>query len=270
MNVILIVFIVIILIVVIIILAIALYYAFKENSESNNDFKKVFNFIHEEHGEELPAEDIKTIGVVISRYNEDLSYLNDIKQKLEQCGDLRINFYIYNKGTEIEQKNVKLDNIGMCDHTYLYHIIENYDNLDDVTCFLPGSCFINSKANLTESLLQKCHKYEYLFTCTRKEELLFKFELDKYQCTDKRNRSSSAELALCPIRPYSKWYLEIMNKELYSNMVNYRGIFSVSKEKLIKNDRKLYQKLIGYLSKDKRPEASHFMERLWFNLVTDK
>ena len=36
-------------------------------------------------------------------------------------------------------KTINLPNIGREAHTYLYHIINNYDNLADINVFLPGS-----------------------------------------------------------------------------------------------------------------------------------
>ena len=66
-----------------------------------------------------------TTEIVIARYNEDLSWLNKI--------DKNIKITIYNKGNNnINFPFIQLPNIGRESHTYLYHIINNYDNLADI------------------------------------------------------------------------------------------------------------------------------------------
>jgi hypothetical protein len=74
------------------------------------------------------------IQIVVSRYNEDLSWI------LEEPFN-KFQYIVYNKGTNenFEKKNVvkivSLSNVGKNDHTYLHHIIENYSNLSDITIF---------------------------------------------------------------------------------------------------------------------------------------
>ena len=65
---------------------------------------------------------VTNIQFVIARYKEDINYLYKFKND---------NILVYNKGPEINTTYpvIKLSNVGKCDHTYLYHIIENYDNL---------------------------------------------------------------------------------------------------------------------------------------------
>jgi hypothetical protein len=67
--------------------------------------------------------------IVVCRYNEDISWTDSLD-----------NVIIYNKGEKIDSKHkvVNLPNLGMFHGSQLYHIIENYDNLADVTIFLQG------------------------------------------------------------------------------------------------------------------------------------
>jgi hypothetical protein len=71
--------------------------------------------------------------VVVARYQENVDWTNG----LTDC-------IIYNKGSippNSKHPSVQLSNVGREGHTYLYHIITNYDNLDDHTCFLQGQPF---------------------------------------------------------------------------------------------------------------------------------
>lgn len=72
--------------------------------------------------------------IVISRYNEDVSWVKHLDFK----------YTIYNKGEDdIPEPNIKLPNLGREAQTYLNFIISNYHTLDD-SCgyfFLQGSPF---------------------------------------------------------------------------------------------------------------------------------
>ena len=77
-----------------------------------------------------------SVECVIARYNEDLSWLKELKNK---------KITIYNKGKDdISYDSIKLPNIGRESHTYLTHIIQNYNNLADITIFTQGNPFTHS------------------------------------------------------------------------------------------------------------------------------
>ena len=71
--------------------------------------------------------------LIISRYNEDLDWLKQYK-------DFEIT--VYNKGYKLpESKSFKvlnLENVGRESHTWLYHIVHNYNKLNNVNIFLQG------------------------------------------------------------------------------------------------------------------------------------
>jgi hypothetical protein len=65
--------------------------------------------------------------IIIARHNEDISWTEPYKEYLK----------IYDKGEKIEGfSSIQLPNIGRESHTYLHHIVKNYDNLADYTIFL--------------------------------------------------------------------------------------------------------------------------------------
>lgn len=77
-----------------------------------------------------------SVECVIARYNEDISWIKELKNK---------KITIYNKGNnDIPNKFIKLPNIGRESHTYLTHIIKNYDNLADITIFTQANPFFHS------------------------------------------------------------------------------------------------------------------------------
>lgn len=74
-----------------------------------------------------------SVKIVVARYNEDVLWTNQITHPLT----------IYNKGAPIiDISNViPLINKGREGETFLRHIVENYDKLDDITVFLQGDPF---------------------------------------------------------------------------------------------------------------------------------
>jgi len=76
-----------------------------------------------------------TTTLVCARYNEDINWLLPLNSK---------SLIIYNKGKDDlhlfpKDKIVNLENIGREGGTYIYHIIKNYDNLNDHTIFIQGN-----------------------------------------------------------------------------------------------------------------------------------
>lgn len=69
-----------------------------------------------------------TIELVVARYLEDLSWLNNIPSQ--------ITARVYDKSP-----SGNLPNIGREAHTYLHHICANYDALSDLTIFAQGKPF---------------------------------------------------------------------------------------------------------------------------------
>jgi hypothetical protein len=73
------------------------------------------------------------IEIVISCYNENIKWLD--AKDLEKYRDC---ITIYNKGPNKIKNSISLKNVGRESHTYLYHIINNYDNLANRTVFFQG------------------------------------------------------------------------------------------------------------------------------------
>ena len=75
--------------------------------------------------------------IVIARYDEKLDWVKKIEKNIK--------ITIYNKGkNDIDFPFITLPNIGRESHTYLYHIINNYDKLADQTIFCQGDSIFHS------------------------------------------------------------------------------------------------------------------------------
>ena len=217
-----------------------------------------------------------SVDLIIARYNEDLDWLKNY-ENYEFA-----NVYIYNKSDNSLKcpsflkncKVIQLPNVGVCDHTYLYHIIHNYNNFSDYNIFIPGSTYTNPrKKNKFDIIL------DYIFekkipimsgNILHGKEVhkdLHNFTLDYWAPTDQGNReyNSDFNLTKSPIRPFGDWYKFYFPKES-SNRVSYLGMFGVTREMILEHKKDKYIELIKTVEKDKFSEAAHFVERIWGTL----
>lgn len=92
--------------------------------------------------------------LVVARYNEDLSWVED----------LGVKYTIYNKGNDISLPCIKRENLGREGETYLNYIVSNYESIDSTTVFLQGHPFdhlAESQKELRDTI------------CSAKDELTF-------------------------------------------------------------------------------------------------
>jgi len=200
--------------------------------------------------------------IVIARYKEDVSYLYKLKND---------NIIVYNKGSDLETSylNIKLSNLGKCDHTYLYHIINNYDKLEDLTIFLPASFYYDDRKSMyVENLFEKVNMTngnKSIFTGRSGENIIslnYNFSMDIYETKLEENRDDSVneEVDKCPIRPFGKWVDHIFKDKNESDYINYFGIMAIRKEDILKYSKDFYKDLIEYINSP-NPEAGHYIER---------
>jgi hypothetical protein len=206
--------------------------------------------------------------IVIARYNEDLKWLNDKKFNKFKC-------IIYNKGVNDtfykppKSKVIKLKNVGMCDHTYLHHIVTNYDDLNKITIFLPGSADMEYKMVRVKKLFKEIHKRDkavFLFNdeYNNIKEDLYNFTIDTWKVSHNKNNKLNTTNKLVPssIRPFGKWF-ENKFGDTIATHISYYGIFSVSRKDITQKPKSYYVDLLNEINKVKNHETSHYFERSW-------
>lgn len=210
------------------------------------------------------------IEIVVSRYNERLDWLKD-----EPFNDNPV--IIYNKGNNDDYinasniiKTIKLSNVGREGHTYLYHIINNYNNLADVTVFLPGSVNLSYKYERSKNIIKKVKEtMNTIFACTVQENIVdenYNFQLDKYLSTDHSNNKINKDdnMKLSKTRPYGKWFNNTFKNGEKNNCIASHGIFAISKEHILQKPKSYYENLIIELNDHHNPEVGHYFERSWY------
>lgn len=220
----------------------------------------------------------RTIDIVISRYEEDLSWLKNLPIKYS-------NLYIYNKGTPIDNidlPNVRifqLPNLGRESHTYFYHVVNNYYDLADMTFFLPGSVWA-TKDNLNNFFKRKklfkiidSIKTDFKSTITgSKNEVLINniqdFTIDRHELTNEENKKKNSDSSLekSKYRPLKTWFTKRFPGEKIT-CVSYHGTMAATRESIHKRPIEFYKILLDEHSV-KNAEVVHYSERTWHSLFS--
>ena len=217
--------------------------------------------------------DSKNIELVIARYKENLDWLDSYDDGIFNS------IVIYNKSSEkliytsknAKSKVIDIPNVGVCDHTYLYHIVNNYDNLADITVFVPGSGNIPYKKELINFTIQTIQKtndtvlpvYEFDDTVG---EAMYNLTIDQYTLASDENREAHVDYHYpASIRPFGKWY-ESHFPGSSMKKSTFTGVFSASKEDIRSRDKEFYKTMLNQVNSEKFHEASHYIERAWTSI----
>lgn len=220
------------------------------------------------------------VEIVVSRYEEDLSWLNEEPfNKYAVC--------IYNKGGDMPflglkqpHKIIQISNLGNCDYTYLYHIVNNYDNngMADITVFLPGSLDVfDYKKNKARKLIHRMEasafdKSVFIFEeeCRDVREKYANFTITHWGSRHPKNIEKNVKmhnekyniLTPCEKRPFGNWYAHHFNGE-NANYVSLWGEFIIKRAQIKTRSREFYESFLEEVCISYNPEVGHYLERAW-------
>jgi len=202
-----------------------------------------------------------TVQIIVARYNEDVNWLKGAT-----------NVIVYNKGNELSDMDnvISLPNVGREAHTYLYHIVENYEMLADVTLFTQAKISDHGypenidalKERLITPALQKGISDNF-FTIYAGErpgaDPDFNLKIRQWLIGSFNVSPSSVDKIV-----YSDWFKQFVNP-VYPNPLQFYGgaIFAVSKQRILTRTKEYYQILLSQLETENAPIEAHFLERSW-------
>ena len=199
--------------------------------------------------------------IIISRYNEDVQWFSDLNTFSKKI--------IYNKGDKLEpQKNIEiinLPNVGRESHTWLYHIVKNFETLSIYNIFLQGriddlGCMSFNDPN---KYLLKLKKYSFVTSRFGllgpyhwKENLGIENDIrykDDWE-TGKISRN---------IHGFRKYAKKFFRDIPLITATSYGGCFGVTKKSIRNLNKNLYINLLKTVSNHSHPIEAHYLERLW-------
>ncbi|KAI1073447.1 hypothetical protein F5B20DRAFT_567037 [Whalleya microplaca] len=236
------------------------------------------------------------LGIVAARY----------KEALEPWADFAKNTYLYSKGgTPASSDSVPHDsfrlyqdlpNIGREGHTHLWHIVHNYDALDDITIFTQADPFdlVAPAANTSADMV------EIALTVAPDEVTPFNDALwhdvddwGKINWTDPKQslwitESQLKTLTLAPYTPAKFWGIIVGDNapgphdrrqdgiwaQPHPGAIRamHGGTFAVRRETIRSRPKEAWLRALREFEKANvtNPEQGFFMERFWSGLFSDK
>jgi len=197
--------------------------------------------------------------IVVARYQEDVDWVNDLKYIFTNT---RIQSFIYNKGEPSSWPEIRLSNVGRESHTYLYHIIQNYDNLSDLVFFTQGNPFDHSPEFL-----------DIMNTIIDSREDFSPLPFPDFQPLSRTVLTSNN--AGCPHHkglPLKRVYKQISDKNEESLQIRFSpgALFAATKKAIHRHPKEYYEKLIKLVDYDINPIEGFCFERLWEDIFSRK
>ena len=180
---------------------------------------------------------------VLSKYKEKNNFWHDLLLKNYEV-------IVYNKS---EGENL-LPNVGREGHTFIHHIVENYENLPDEILFSqydPTDHFSgNKKIHFSHAMENFLNKTLIDYCGIRPTDFDLMVRRRKIDWVD-----FSKEL-----------FGKFDNNEIYKLIAcgsTLNGVFRVSKNAILQNSLSLYKKCLEMLSRGSDPFEGYYFERMW-------
>tara|TARA_B100000886_G_scaffold307078_1_gene239858 strand:+ start:6337 stop:7041 length:705 start_codon:yes stop_codon:yes gene_type:complete len=203
--------------------------------------------------------------IIISRFDENLDWLKPYKN---------FEIIIYNKGNKLTNQGFKnilnIDNVGRESHTWLYHIVNNYNSLNDINIFLQGriddlGCMAYQDPN---DYLKRTKKYGFAvsrFGMLTPYHWKWNVGIEKDLRYKKAWENKEISRSKIGFRKFAK---KIFPDIPIIIPTSYGGCFSVKKQLIKQYDLNFYDRLLDNLSHHRNPIEGHYMERLWCYIFT--
>ena len=198
--------------------------------------------------------------VVIAHYNEKLDWVKAIAN----------HSHVYHKGVEMRPPPLqlyawdKLPNVGRESHTYLYHIINNYDTLPEITVFVQGEglspyCF-SSFNQIMNNIKKKvsCKIFTHIDEAWGRIRHIEKWRKELNSRVMRRSGFTLGE-----------FFLEIFGFPHPQKIpVCWGGCLAVTRNMIRKHPIDFYRNAISFVNDHKNPEEGHYFERLWATIFS--
>lgn len=194
--------------------------------------------------------------LVINNYNNDLSWLKDYSD----------NYVIYNKGEPIDDpKAIQTPNVGYNIYDYLTFIIDNYDNLPEVTQFTKGNIL---ERHITKEEFDKvCNNKTFTPLLTQHHKV--EDPISYYENGLYHEKNTSWYL----YSYQSKYFFSYQDFAEKFNLPNPKYLpfapgacYIVPRENILKHSKEYYEKLRELVSWTQLPGEAHLLERSLYNI----
>ena len=222
-----------------------------------------------------------TTDLVVSAYAADLGWVEDLREKYP---DVRV--WMYDKdeipavGLRWQTPPIRLPNVGKCDHTYLHHIVEHYDDLADWTLFTTDCPHDSVPAGfkMADGLIPQPHAVcPWVCRVRDWDAATGRIRWETFANRPDKNGTNWAErFASGKITParlsFVDWAKKYVGCDVNRDWPGYHpgAVFAAPKKAITYLPREFYARLRDQLSHSVEPEEGHYMERLWLTVLAGK
>jgi hypothetical protein len=193
--------------------------------------------------------------IVVSHYKENLNWTKPYQKHTT----------IYNKDPDTSHSEyINLPNVGRESHTYLYHIIQNYDDLATMTLFTQGRI---------DDIDVKKPLWYYGIPSTFSQNGLKSF-YNWYNGSETINWERykfgvySRNMRMSPYT-FGQWwdrFIQQPRPNPINYMIQYKAVFSVHRNVIQMHKKEYYENLISCVNDHINPEEGHYFERAWYHV----
>lgn len=213
---------------------------------------------------------VMTYEIVVSRYREPLTWTTEPLFS-------KHTYTVYNKGGDSAfvhdrvDNVISLPNVGKDVHTYLYHVVTNYDALSDITVFTPASLDVWYKRDKAATLFHTLESVNFATAvflgecCSSVRDRFANYVQDVWVPSTAENRAAytgDSRMWVSPLRPFSRWYEHHFGDQV-AEWWSYNNTFAIAKEDVLQYPKSRYERLLEGLSVANDVEEAHYVERSW-------
>jgi len=228
--------------------------------------------------------------LVIARFKEPLDWLSLLTPSQ------RSSVWIYNKGGEAEEaplramaalfgipahQVVSLPNVGRESHTYLSHVIAEYDRLPERILFVQGNPFDHLRPVVSRDAAGISAWYNAWCADIDAHGITVSNLINSLSCRDCppgheltapewriHEWAGPLEPATEALGPWMRRHVGLDDSAPRGRLLWYMGAcFGISRQCAARRPRAYYENLRDQVS-TRNPEAGHFMERSWFYIFS--
>lgn len=248
----------------------------------------------------------KDVQVVVAHFAEDLKWIKEASESAPTAS-----FIVYTKGQKMDDATTEmLPNVGRESHTYLHHIVNNYDNLSPWTVFMQGAAprWGHKKKNpenghLTDNITFSDYVQafydgkESFFPISAATHIPEGLQVTRMGMLSKSAPMSNTECPANGADGWSAWWSDAnhLHHKKGKDMINFyqryvlgspalradvakpitlgfvQGArFAVSRERIQSRPRSYYADLLSLLSEKVDPLEGYFLETMWYDVFNGK
>lgn len=208
----------------------------------------------------------KQHALVLARCNEDVSWAARWQKELD--------VFVYSKcepaAPSFDGTWLTLPNVGRESHTYLTHIIENYDKLHDVTIFLQGR-IDDAEAHPIDRLLDyiaPAQQFGFSASHLRLVQPPHWNDINFLALPKYAAKYRSGALRRSKHGSLLAYAHQFFGKMPVLAVSTYCGCFAASRDAIRRHPKSFYEAIWATLADHPDPEEGHFVERLWAHMFS--